>query len=369
MVLQYSFVVFPQPGASRYVFYASSQCPNWPHILPLFIWWLNKHTKNIFSSLSSSLKCFQTFSPNIVFKSFVWQHKFGSWNTAWPEEDWRFSDSQVGRGTQLSNVCKNWRWLISTCQGIWGEKFLALAGALGEAKVEVFICYRFFELWHNLLLPTHWLSSLLKFQAIMVLSNLSFRCLKSKCLVGWIWLDISDQIDVVDNFTPTNEDNLTRCCGLTLSVWSWKLCLTLYWRQRPVCVKKTIGQGGNLLMSRKEKFRKSWKAIVHRCFPNSPSQESKATSMTKNGSKWWKDWGEGGCQPGRLGNPFGGAGRSSWILLSRFPPTFSDWTLFKFLNLRVVSHFWRCTLTGPDPALRWQPSLPRWRWAKGKAIS
>ena len=87
MVLQYSFVVFPQPGASRYVFYASSQCPNWPHILPLFIWWLNKHTKNIFSSLSSSLKCFQTFSPNIVFKSFVWQqHKFGSWNTAWPEE-------------------------------------------------------------------------------------------------------------------------------------------------------------------------------------------------------------------------------------------------------------------------------------------
>lgn len=238
-----------------------------------------------------------------------------------------------------------------------------------QAKVEVFICYRFFELWHNLLLPTHWLSSLLKFQAIMVLSNLSFRCLKSKCLVGWIWLDISDQIDVVDNFTPTNEDNLTRCCGLTLSVWSWKLCLTLYWRQRPVCVKKTIGQGGNLLMSRKEKFRKSWKAIVHRCFPNSPSQESKATSMTKNGSKWWKDWGEGGCQPGRLGNPFGGAGRSSWILLSRFPPTFSDWTLFKFLNLRVVSHFWRCTLTGPDPALRWQPSLPRWRWAKGKAIS
>ena len=199
-----------------------------------------------------------------------------------------------------------------------------------QAKVEVFICYRFFELWHNLLLPTHWLSSLLKFQAIMVLSNLSFRCLKSKCLVGWIWLDISDQIDVVDNLTPTNEDNLTRCCGLTLSVWSWKLCLTLYWRQRPVCVKKTIGQGGNLLMSRKEKFRKSWKAIVHRCFPNSPSQESKATSMTKNGSKWWKDWGEGGCQPGRLGNPFGGAGRSSWILLSRFPPTFSDWTLFKF---------------------------------------
>ena len=242
----------------------------------------------------------------------------------------RFSDSQVGRGTQLSNICKNWRWLISTCQGIWGEKFLALAGALGEAKVEVFICYRFFELWHNLLLPTHWLSSLLKFQAIMVLSNLSFRCLKSKCLVGWIWLDISDQIDVVDNFTPTNEDNLTRCCGLTLSVWSWKLCLTLYWGQRPVCVKKTIGQGGNLLMSRKEKFRKSWKAIVHRCFPNSPSQESKPTSMTKNGSKWWKDWGEGGCQPGRLGNPFGGAGRSSWILLSRFPPTFSDWTLFKF---------------------------------------
>ena len=41
-----------------------------------------------------------------------------------------------------------------------------------QAKVEVFICYRFFELWHNLLLPTHWLSSLLKFQAIMVLSNL-----------------------------------------------------------------------------------------------------------------------------------------------------------------------------------------------------
>ena len=70
MVLQYSFVVFPQPGASRYVFYASSQCPNWPHILPLFIWRLNKHTKNIFSFLSSSL------FP---------QHKYGkSWNVFKP---------------------------------------------------------------------------------------------------------------------------------------------------------------------------------------------------------------------------------------------------------------------------------------------
>ena len=268
--------------------------------------------------------------------------------------------------------CLQKRWLISTCQGIWGEKFLALAGALCEAKqkwkfsfVTDFLSYDTTYFYQHIDCRLCWNSKPSWFCPICA----SFRCLKSKCLVGWIWLDISDQIDVVDNFTPTNEDNLTWCCGLTLSVWSWKLCLTLYWRQRPVCVKKTIGQGGNLLMSRKEKFRKSWKAIVHRCFPNSPSQESKATSMRRNGSKWWKDWGEGGCQPGRLGNPFGGAGRSSWILLSRFPPTFSDWTLFKFLNLRVVSHFWRCTLTGPDPALRWRPSLPRWRWAKGNAIS
>ena len=164
MVLQYSFVVFPQPGASRYVFYASSQCPNWPHILPLFIWRLNKHTKNIFSFLSSSLFPQHKYGKSwTVFKPFL-QILFSIFCLA-AAQVWKLKHRMARGGLKVFR-------LTSGSGNPRGEKFLALAGALCEAKVEVFICYRFFELWHNLLLPTHWLSSLLKFQAIMVLSNL-----------------------------------------------------------------------------------------------------------------------------------------------------------------------------------------------------